>query len=53
MLKDLLDEIPWKAVLRDNEVEQSWQLFKDIFLRTQELSIPMCKKSGMRGWKSA
>ncbi|KFR04113.1 hypothetical protein Y956_00814, partial [Nipponia nippon] len=44
--KHLVDEIPWEIVLKDKGTEQSWQLFKDTFLRAQELSIPLCKKSG-------
>lgn len=37
--KELLNEILWETVLRDIGIEQSWQLFKDIFLRAQELSV--------------
>jgi len=39
LFKELLDEISWETVLRDKEVEESWLLFKDAFLRAQELSI--------------
>jgi len=34
------------SVLRDRGTEQSWQVFKDVFHRAQDLSIPKCKKSG-------
>lgn len=34
LFKELLDEIPWEAVLRDSGAEQSWQLYKDTFLTT-------------------
>jgi len=44
LFKELLDEIPWKTVLRNTEMEHSWQLFKDTFLIAQELSIPQHKK---------
>lgn len=37
-----MDETPWETALRDNEAEQRCQLFKDIFLKAQELSIPTC-----------
>jgi len=40
LFKELLDKIPWEAVLRDKGVKESWLLFKDAFLRTQELSVP-------------
>ncbi|KAK4811192.1 hypothetical protein QYF61_019823 [Mycteria americana] len=52
LFKGLVDGTPWEIALRDNEEEQSWQL-KDIFLRAQELSIPMCKKSGKEGRRPA
>lgn len=42
LFKATTDETPWEMALRDNEAEQSWQLFKDIFLRAQKLSIPTC-----------
>jgi len=32
---------------RDKGVEQSWLLFKDAFLRVQELSVPQYKKPGI------
>ncbi|KAM9168311.1 very low-density lipoprotein receptor-like [Mergus octosetaceus] len=51
LFKELVDEIPWDTVLRDRGSDQSWQLFKDIFLRAQELSIPMCNKSSREGRK--
>ena len=41
------------TILRDNRTEQSWQHFKDAFLRAQELSIPQHKKSSRKGSKSA
>lgn len=53
LLKELVNEIPWEIVIRDKGTDQSWQLFKDTFLRVQELSIPMCRKSGKAGWKLA
>ena len=46
LFKELLDDMPWETVVRDKVMEQSWQLFKDAFLRAQELSIPQNKKSG-------
>ena len=48
LFKELLDKIPWEAVLRDKGVKESWLLFKDAFLRTQELSVPQNKKAGRR-----
>lgn len=45
LFKELLDVIPWETVLRDRGTKQSWQHFKDVFLRAQELSITRNKKS--------
>jgi len=40
-------------VLRGRGPEQSWQIFKDVFHRAQELSVPRCKKSGKEGKRPA
>ena len=48
-----MGEIPWEVVLRDKGTEQSWQHFKDAFLRAQELLFPQNKKSGRQGRKPA
>ena len=40
LLKELLDEISWEAVLRDKGVEERWLLFMDAFLKAQELPVP-------------
>ena len=53
LLKKLLVKIPWETVLRDRGTDQSWQHFKDTFLRVQELCIPMCKSSSRKStWLS-
>ena len=49
LLKELLSEIPWEAVLKGMGAEQSWQLWKDTFLRAQLLSIFQKKKSSRGG----
>ncbi|KFZ51573.1 hypothetical protein N338_04103, partial [Podiceps cristatus] len=51
--KELLAEISWEVVLRDRNAEEGWLLFKDAFLRAQELSVPLKKKVGRRGRKPA
>lgn len=48
-----MDGTPWKTAFRDKGAEQSWQLFKYIFLRAQEFSIPTHKKSGKEGSRPA
>ena len=47
LLRELVNKILWKTVLTGKGVEQSWQIFKEAFLRDQELSIP--NKSGKEG----
>ncbi|KAK4806997.1 hypothetical protein QYF61_000326 [Mycteria americana] len=44
---------PWETALGDKGAEGSWQLFKDVFRRAQELSIPTRKKSGKEGRRPA
>ena len=51
LFKELVDEIPWDTVLRDRGSDRNWQLFKDIFLGAQGLSIPICNKSSRVGRK--
>lgn len=49
LFKELVDETSWETVLRNKGVEQKWQLFKDIFLRAQELLIDTYNYSGKKG----
>jgi len=53
LFNKLLDEILWKTVLRNIGMEESWQLFKDTFLKAQELSIIQHRKSSAGGKKPA
>lgn len=43
LLEASLNGIPWESALRFKEAKQS---FEDVFLRSQELSVHTCKKSG-------
>ena len=49
LFKEIVRRTPWETVLRDRGTEQSWQVFKDVFHREQELSIPKCMKLGREG----
>lgn len=49
LFKKFVDGTAWETVLGDKGPEQSWQLFKDTFLRAPELLIHMCKKLGKEG----
>lgn len=42
LFKELVDGTLWKSALRHKGAEQTWWLFKEIFLRVQELSILVC-----------
>lgn len=46
LFNGLLAEIPWDAVPKDKDVEESWLLFKDALLKAQEVSISLNKKVG-------
>ena len=53
LFKQLIGMTPWERVLRERGAEQSWQIFKDGFHRSQELLIPRCKKSEKEGKRPA
>ena len=53
LFNGLLAKIPWDAVLKDKDVEESWLLFQDALLKAQEVSIPLNKKVGRRDRKPA
>ena len=46
LFNGLLAKIPWDAVLKGKDVEESWLLFKDDLLKAQEVSISLNKKVG-------
>lgn len=46
---ELVNRTPWEMVLRNEGVEQSWQIVKESFLKMPELLIPSCKKSSKEG----
>ena len=46
LFNGLLAKIPWDAVLKDKDVEESWLFFKDALLKAKEVSIPLNKKVG-------
>ena len=45
----LVNKTPWETVLTGKAAEQSWQIFKEAFLRVQELFIPCCSRSAKEG----
>ncbi|KFO72886.1 hypothetical protein N303_04111, partial [Cuculus canorus] len=53
LFKVLLGRTSWDMVLRDKGAEQSWRILKEAFHRVQESSVPLCRKSGRKGKRSA
>ncbi|KFV93308.1 hypothetical protein N327_13538, partial [Fulmarus glacialis] len=53
LFRALVCGIPWETALGIKGVNESWEIWKDIFLRAQELSILMGKKSGRGGRRPA
>jgi len=53
LIRELANKPPWESVLKDKGAEQIWQIFKDVFFRAQELSIPRYRKSGKEGKRPA
>lgn len=51
MFNELVNRNSCKTVLRAKEMEQTWEIFKDIFHRVQGLLICRFKKPG-KGSKS-
>ncbi|KFO80819.1 hypothetical protein N303_05322, partial [Cuculus canorus] len=49
LFKELVNRAPWHVVLRGRGAEQSWQIFKDVFHKAQENSVPKCRTFGMEG----
>lgn len=42
LFSDLVDRVPWDAVLKDRGVQEGWVLFKKEVLKVQEQTIPVC-----------
>ncbi|KFP48157.1 hypothetical protein N323_05833, partial [Cathartes aura] len=53
LVRVLVRGTPWETALRDKGAKESWEIFKDIFIRAQKLSISTCKKSGRGGRRPA
>ena len=49
LFRELVNKIPWETALKDEGAEQSWQIFKETFLRAQKLFIPSCRQPGKEG----
>ncbi|KFZ67368.1 hypothetical protein N338_13023, partial [Podiceps cristatus] len=53
LFKESVSKTPWETAPREKGAEQSWQSFKDVFQKAQELSVPRCRKAGREGKRPA
>ncbi|TRZ07325.1 hypothetical protein HGM15179_019139 [Zosterops borbonicus] len=49
LFKRLIQRVPWEEALKNKGVQESWVLFKTEFLRAQEQTVPVCRKTSQRG----
>ena len=49
LFKEIVRRTPWERVLQDRGTELRWQVFKDVFQRAQELSIPSVRSRAEKG----
>ncbi|TRZ12815.1 hypothetical protein HGM15179_014306 [Zosterops borbonicus] len=53
LFRRLIQEVSWEEALKNKGVQESWVLFKTEFLRAQEQTVPVCRKTGRRGKRPA
>ncbi|TRZ13846.1 hypothetical protein HGM15179_013263 [Zosterops borbonicus] len=53
LFKILIQRVPWEEALKNKGVQESWALFKTEFLRAQEQTVPVCRKTSRRGKRPA
>ncbi|KFW65086.1 hypothetical protein AS28_14346, partial [Pygoscelis adeliae] len=53
LFKDLLGRVPWDKALKGRGTQETWLIFKDHLLQTQEQSTPMSRKSGKNARRPA
>lgn len=53
LFRELVNRTLCESVLRDKEAVQTWQIFRDTFLRVQEIELPRSKKLGKEGKRLA
>ena len=53
LLLDTLPHIPWTIIESDNDIEDSWQQFKDLFLTAVEVTVPCLQwRQKLKHWFS-
>jgi len=53
LFRELVSKALWETVLMGNDAEESLQIFKNDFLRAQEILIPRCSQIDKEGKRSA
>ncbi|TRZ10607.1 hypothetical protein HGM15179_016504 [Zosterops borbonicus] len=53
LFRRLIQGVPWEEALKNKGVQESWVLFKTEFLRAQEQTVPVCRKTSRRGKRPA
>ncbi|TRZ18145.1 hypothetical protein HGM15179_008964 [Zosterops borbonicus] len=53
LFKRLIQRVPWEEALKNKEVQESWVFFKTEFLRAQEQTVPVCRKTSRQGKRPA
>ena len=54
LLRDILSHIPWSIIEGTGDIEDSWQLFKDLFLSAVNMSVPRLqwRRKKLKHWFS-
>uniref|UniRef100_A0A493THY5 Reverse transcriptase domain-containing protein n=1 Tax=Anas platyrhynchos platyrhynchos TaxID=8840 RepID=A0A493THY5_ANAPP len=53
LLRTLVGQVPWEAVLKGRGVLEGWAVFKKKILMAQEWSVPTCPKMSRHGRRTA
>lgn len=51
IFRELLGRVPWEAAMKGKDAQESWLIFKENFLRAQEQTILLDRKTGNSGRK--
>ena len=54
LLCDILSHVPWNIIESNGDVEESWQLFKDLFMSAVNMSVPRVqwRRKKLKHWFS-
>ena len=54
LLRDILSHVPWNIIEDTGNIEESWQLFKDLFMSAVNMSVPRVqwRRKKLKHWFS-